>query len=90
MSGRQPCIFCFADFLVDNTATAFANHLDRRDRLAGSDGFAARAQVSDEGNASLRALFVSLDADADGRVSRHEWGSALGRNRALMGRYFGG
>jgi len=50
----------------------------------------ADAVLSDEGKASLRALFDALDGDGDGRVDKKEWGRALGKNAALMGSYFGG
>ena len=40
--------------------------------------------------AELRRLFVSLDADGDGCVTRKEWGSAIGKHAELASSCFGG
>ena len=38
----------------------------------------------------LKALFENIDKNGDGRVSSKEWGSAVGKNKAVMQKYFGG
>jgi Ca2+-binding EF-hand superfamily protein len=45
---------------------------------------------SDEGRKSLKQFFDSLDKDSNGKVSSKEWGHALGKNKEVMAKYFGG
>jgi len=42
------------------------------------------------GNAALRALFDSMDQDANGKVTSKEWGKALSKNSEMMAKCFGG
>lgn len=49
-----------------------------------------QALQSDEGKAELRTFFDSLDKDHNGKVSSKEWGHALGKNKEIMSKYFGG
>lgn len=50
----------------------------------------ASALASAEGFAELKGLFTTLDKDGDGRVTGKEWGSAVSKNKGIMGKYFGG
>ena len=43
-----------------------------------------------ESEAELRSLFVSLDSDGDGHVTRKEWGSAISKHAEVASRCFGG
>jgi len=38
----------------------------------------------------LRELFDKLDKNGDGRVSSAEWGKAVGANKQMLSKYFGG
>ena len=55
-----------------------------------NDGAIKEALSTAEGRAEFKILFDSLDADGDGAVSSKEWGRGVGRNKAIMQRYFGG
>mmetsp|Transcript_80006 Transcript_80006/g.138871 ORF Transcript_80006/g.138871 Transcript_80006/m.138871 type:complete len:460 (-) Transcript_80006:16-1395(-) len=46
--------------------------------------------ASDEGQSELRSLFDTLDKNANGVVSKKEWGRAVSANKELMAKYFGG
>merc|ERR1719424_133039 len=59
--------------------------VDTAEELEKSAATAARP-----GNAALRALFDSMDQDANGRVSSKEWGKALSKNSEAMAKCFGG
>ena len=48
------------------------------------------AFAKEEGKAELKALWDSLDANADGKVSGKEWGSKVFANKDIMAKYFGG
>merc|ERR1712193_518890 len=48
------------------------------------------ALQTDEGKEDLRKFFDSLDKDHNGKVSSKEWGHALGKNKDIMSKYFGG
>jgi len=48
------------------------------------------ALQSEEGKADLRKFFDSIDKDKNGKVSSKEWGHALGKNKEIMAKYFGG
>jgi len=50
----------------------------------------AMAMVSDDGRSELRELFNKMDKDGNGKVSGKEWGKAVGANRELLAKYFGG
>ena len=50
----------------------------------------ANALESEEGKAELEALFKTCDKDSDGKVTSKEWGKAVGKNRDVMQKYFGG
>jgi len=50
----------------------------------------AEAMQTDDGKADLKAFFDTLDKDGDGKVSSKEWGKALGKNKEVMAKYFGG
>ena len=43
-----------------------------------------------ESEVELRSLFVSLDSDGDGHVTRKEWGSAISKHAEVASRCFGG
>merc|ERR1719335_1777100 len=45
---------------------------------------------TEDGKADLKQFFDSLDKDHNGKVSSKEWGHALGKNKELMAKYFGG
>lgn len=49
-----------------------------------------QAMATAEGRRELKGLFDSLDTDADGQVSGHEWGRGLAQHRPLMSKFFGG
>lgn len=49
------------------------------------DEFVGAAQMSD-----LKKLFLTLDADANGKVSSKEWGQAVGQKWETMAAVFGG
>merc|ERR1711933_655848 len=44
----------------------------------------------DEFLSELKALWDSLDANADGKVSGKEWGSKVYANKDIMAKFFGG
>jgi len=46
--------------------------------------------ATETGQAELKALFETIDKDADGKVTSKEWGRAVGANKELMAKYFGG
>ena len=50
----------------------------------------AEAVRSEVGRASLKAFFEKLDKDGNGKVSKKEWGSKVGKEMTLMAKYFGG
>lgn len=50
----------------------------------------ATAIASDDDRAELLSLFNALDKDVSGRVSSKEWGSAVGKHRATLSKFFGG
>merc|ERR1711904_185185 len=43
-----------------------------------------------EGIAELKSLFNKLDKDSNGRISSKEWGKAVGQNKEILAKYFGG
>ena len=43
-----------------------------------------------EGKEELRALFASLDKTGNGTISGKEWGQGVSKNKAVMGKFFGG
>jgi len=50
----------------------------------------ATAIASDDDRAELLSLFNALDKDVSGSVSSKEWGSAVGKHRATLSKFFGG
>lgn len=50
----------------------------------------AEALQTEEGEVALKEFFMSLDKDGDGKVSKKEWGSKVGKQKELMSKYFGG
>ena len=50
----------------------------------------AAALGTEEGEAEVARLFESLDKNADGRISSHEWALGIGRQPLMMLKWFGG
>ena len=50
----------------------------------------ADAVQTAKGNAELKAIFVALDKDSDGKVSSKEWGKGVSKNQEVLKKYFGG
>ena len=71
--------------------------VDFGEMVAAAKAFLAAERAADmcltpAGIDHLRALYFQLDTDGDGKVSKKEWGKAVGRpgTRAIMQAYFGG
>lgn len=63
------------------------------DRVAGGgqraiEAFAA-AMATEAGRAELKALYATLDADKDGKVSSKEWGKAVGKQAPSLRKLLG-
>ena len=43
-----------------------------------------------QSEAEVQRMIADIDKNGDGRVSSKEWGSAVGKNKAVMQKYFGG
>lgn len=72
-----------------------SNDLNWEEFLLATKEFDAAFAVSDmmsyeDGRAKLRALFETLDKNADGKVSKKEWSSGVAANAELLAQYFGG
>lgn len=48
------------------------------------------AFAKEESKAELKALWDTLDADGDGKISGKEWGSKVYANKDVMAKFFGG
>lgn len=49
----------------------------------------ADAVERDEGRAALKALYESLDADGDGKLTAEEWAHGLTANAEVLAKWFG-
>ena len=89
-----------AEFLREMTARI--NHMASRQRTVLArvqDGASpssttvakslANALSSDGGRDALKAIFDSLDANGDGRISKREWGKGIRKHELSLTKYFG-
>ncbi|CAE8623939.1 unnamed protein product [Polarella glacialis] len=90
------------DLTLEDLSTAFQRiHKDRNGVLTWNEFESstasyrvaeqlAEAMTTDTGKAELRALFVTLDKNRDGKVSSQEWGVAVMANKDILQKFFGG